>query len=199
MELGVIKLRSVSPLARIVQVLCIEVTRKKSRESRIMRSPVWLTRVMAFIPGIEGSGTRSRSTRKRCSGVTLIENVIAMGIIGVSTAGLYSSGILGVKNSVNQVDVVAARSMAMQKVEEIKSAGFDGILLQNPYENELIQIRPGYFVGRRVAIFGHDATGTIEDEITESDYLEVVVLVSYYSTASGSHLTDSFSTLINKD
>ena len=89
--------------------------------------------------------------------------------------------------------------MGIQKLEEVAAVGFDNIVNTNPAtKTETNLLADKYPVVRQVEVTGHTTNRTVEPILTNSAYLEVHVLVAYYSPFSGRTVTDSYSTIVRK-
>ena len=133
------------------------------------------------------------------SGVTLIEVVIAMAFLAVVMAGSYACGLTVIKMRLYNSITVESRALGIQKLEEVAAVGFDNIVQINPAtKTETNYLADKYPVVRKVEVNGHTANRTVEPILTNSAYLEVHVLMSYYSPFSCRIITDSYSTIVRK-
>ena len=132
------------------------------------------------------------------SGVTLIEVVIAMALLAVVIVGSYACGITVIKMRLYNSITSESRALGIQKLEEVAAVGFDNIVQQVPYAPQTNNLAGKYPVVRKVEVNGHTANRTVEPILTNSAYLEVHVLMSYYSPFSYRAITDSYSTLVRK-
>ena len=132
-------------------------------------------------------------------GMTLVEVVIAMGLLAVVIAGLYACGLTVMKMRLYNSITSESRDLGIQKLEEVAAVGFDNIVKTNPAtKTETNLLADKYPVVRQVDFTGHTKNRTVEPILTNSAYLEVHVLVSYYSPFSGRAVTDSYSTIVRK-
>ena len=133
------------------------------------------------------------------SGMTLIEVVIAMGLLAVVIAGLYACGLTVMKMRLYNSITSESRALGIQKLEEVAAVGFDNIVKTNPAtKTETNYLADKYLVVRQVEVTGHTTNRTVEPILTNSAYLEVHALVSYYSPFSCRAVTDSYSTIVRK-
>jgi len=79
----------------------------------------------------------SHSSRKRCSALTIIEVVIALALSALTFGGIVSGHIFAARKAEWSAYSLAAQSLAMQRMEQARSAKWD--LLASPPVNQLIQ------------------------------------------------------------
>jgi len=135
--------------------------------------------------------------RRHQIGMTLVEVSIAMGLVCLLCAGLYSAGIMirriGEKNRL----ATEARSLAKERIEEMIAYGFENITkpsCQLLETNTLISAR-GYRITRTPHVIWHTADTRITTR-DAADYAEVHVDVAFISPVSKHSISDRFSTLI---
>jgi len=135
--------------------------------------------------------------RADAAGFTLAEVIIAVGLIFLLATGLYLSGIMVLKlTHFNRVSL-EARSLGIQRLEEIRAAGLETIALQAPYAALTNKLMYGEPVTRTVQVIGHDTNGAVVAGLADSAYAEVHVRVAYYSPLTKSVVTNFFSTLVD--
>ena len=129
------------------------------------------------------------------SGMTLIEVVIAMGLLAVVIAGLYACGLTVMKMRLYNSISSESRALGIQKLEEVAANGFDNIIQQVPFNPQTNYLADKYPVVRQVEVTGH-TTNRMVTNLADSAYLEVHVHVAYYSPLSGRAITDCYSTIV---
>jgi prepilin-type N-terminal cleavage/methylation domain-containing protein len=115
---------------------------------------------------------RSRSRKKKESGFTLVEVLVAVSITAVCLSGMLLTFINLFTLTDLTRDFTLANNAAQQKVEEIKRTAFDSVLAFN---NTVFNI-PGFAAS--------EARGRIEVDNTTFSYLKKVRVVVSFRTRS---------------
>ena len=139
--------------------------------------------------GLAGGGSRR--------GMTLVEVVIAMGVMAVLCLGLYRMGIQARRTVENNRLATEARTLARSRLEEMLAVGFanlavPGCTLTNSDTNSSSL---GYVVTRQPHVIWHTADGGVTND-AGAMYAEASVRVSYYSPLAKRSVVDAYSTLI---
>ena len=143
------------------------------------------------------------SRRSMRDGFTLIETIIATGLVALVAGSLYAGGIGLLKLSAINKLTIEARALGVQKLEEIVAGGFNNMLSDEftPLQtqtNFLSYVNTYNTVIRRATVIGHAMDRSVVASLSDSDYLEVHVEVMYQSPFSGVVMTNRFSTLVVK-
>lgn len=133
----------------------------------------------------------------RCSGMTLIEVCVALALTVFMTMGLFSAGLQVRRFSEHNRLATEARSLAMERIEEIIAVGRvnlakDTLTLVNA---SATPSSLGYSIVRQPRVTWHAADGSVV--ANNGAYAEVSVNVSYTSPITGETVVDSYSTIIN--
>jgi Tfp pilus assembly protein PilV len=143
--------------------------------------------------------TPQRARSGNCDGMTLVEVLIAMGLVTLLCGGLYGMTIQARRFAEHSRIAVEARSLARERMEEIVSIGREN--LSQP-SSTLLQ--PGTygsslgptFVVRSPRVIWHNADRSVSS-VSNGVYAEVHVDVAFRSPATRQMLTNTYSTIVH--
>ena len=133
-----------------------------------------------------------------CQGFTLVEVAIAMALVVLMSAGLYSMG-LQVRRSANRNRLATeARAFAKERLEEIVALGLEDLAKPNSPLLEASQLTSAihYVITQTPRVVWNAADGS-SVAAADADYAEVYIDVSYRSQHTSRTITDTYSILIN--
>ena len=137
-----------------------------------------------------------RRLKSKHEGFTLVEVVIAMGLLAIVIAGLYAGSRAVTRMRLYNMITSEARALGIQKMEEVTAIGFDNIVMSVPFVVQTNYIGNTYPVERYVQVIGHTTNLTVETNLANSAYLEIHVEVSCFSAFSGRQVTNVYSSIV---
>lgn len=81
--------------------------------------------LLGWILGVRSRSNQGRRTFRRCAGFSLEEVVVSMAISAISIAGISSGYVMSAKRAELSGCSQAANSMALQRLEQVRSAHWD--------------------------------------------------------------------------
>jgi len=145
---------------------------------------------------MHGSQENTRRT-KRKSGFTLVEVMIASVTLVIVSGGLYFGATQAIQLTRMTLLCTQARSLGVQRMEELVSLGKDGIIAQQQnFVTQTNWVQGPYMVVRNVDIVGHAQNRSVVSNLADALYLEVHVDMTYKHPRATNWVTDSFSTLV---
>ena len=145
-------------------------------------------------------GRQAISTRNRRAGLTLIEVMIASGLVLLLALGLLSVGMKIQHMGEYSRYATEARALAKERMEEIISMGIDnlrpgGLTLFLTDTNTTTR---GYPVIRQTRLIWHAGDGSVVTGSLNGVYAEVHSDVIFWSPLSDRYLTNTYSVLIEE-
>jgi prepilin-type N-terminal cleavage/methylation domain-containing protein len=130
-------------------------------------------------------------------GMTLVEVMVAMGVVTLVVGGLYGSGIMARKVSLFNELSLQVNALVIQKLEEVVALSYEELFNQSAdvMESQINSAR-GNKMYREVFTLAHQADGTVTTNMEESAYIEVHVRGIFVSPLNKEPETRSVSTLV---
>ncbi len=141
--------------------------------------------------------------RHRCSGMTLVEVVIAMALFTMVSAGIYSAGLATLRLTQTNRLMAEAHTIAKQGIEAVVAAGYNPVRggYVPPITNIVDTATHQVTIVRTTGVILHAANGSVitTPPGTMDGYAEIHVQASFAVPGSDRTAQTTLSTVLMKD
>ena len=142
---------------------------------------------------------RPSISRTGREGTTLVEVLMAVVIISIMAAAIYSGGFAVLRHAQSVTIVTAANLYAKEGLEEVVATGYDTLSGGSPVEQVTMVNPETHHVDlvRNIDVIWHEPDGSTNSVPVEGGYAEVIARVSWQVPRSSNTASVALSSLLH--